>query len=92
MLIPLLSMNIAINLGAEDKLIDVLIGTALYTGIILWLIAIPICYITQIVTLILKLIEHNKTKKDYILIVINIVTLILFGFIILFILLISRTI
>lgn len=92
MLIPILIMNTATFLDIENSIVDVLIGCTLFCGIILWLIIIPICYLIQIVTLILKIFARNKTIKDCIIIAINILTLILFGLTILFMFLICNKI
>ena len=55
-------------------------------GIVLFSIfIIPICYIIQFTTLFLQLFSKNKCKKDYILMLINIISLLIWGYFILII-------
>ncbi len=49
-----------------------------------WFFVIPICYFSQIVTLIMKLRLYEKSKKDYIIIWCNLISLV-FGVIIIFV-------
>lgn len=52
-------------------------------SLILYLVFIPISYIIQIITLILKLLAKNKNKKDWIIISTNFCFILIFSFIIL---------
>lgn len=53
-------------------------------GIVLFSVfIIPICYVIQLTTLFLQLFSKNKCKKDYILILINIISLLVWGYFIL---------
>ena len=51
--------------------------------LILYLIVIPISYIIQVITLALKLLAKNKSKKDWIITSINFCFVLIFSFIIL---------
>ena len=67
-----------------DKIFSLLSSLSLILALILWAIVIPISYITLIIIFFMKLFKKSKSRKNYMLIFINISAIILFGYIILY--------
>lgn len=72
-----------------EKIIPNIVETRFFIFLVLlfvicYLLFIPISYITQFVTFILKLFSKNKHKKDWIIILINLILILIFSFLILY--------
>ena len=74
--LPILLIFTAIELNIEN------LSEAFFIfAVINYLLVVPICLITQIVTLFVKIFSKNRKMKDLLIILFNLVTLIFFGYI-----------
>lgn len=64
--------------------IEFLFSMFFVTSVFNYLIIVPVLFITQIITFIIKISTKNKYKKDWIIIVFNFMSILFFGFILLF--------
>lgn len=61
--------------------VELLFEILFFLMIFVFLFVLPICLIIQIITFIKKIFANNKLRKDWIIILINFISLILFSFI-----------
>ncbi len=63
--------------------IEILFSMFFVTSVFNYLIIVPILFITQIITFIIKISTKNKYKKDWIIILFNIISILFFGVVLL---------
>ena len=76
LVLPILLIVILLNLNIECLFEIIFVCT-----VINYIFIVPILYIILIITFIMKVIAKNKHKKDWLIILFNLITILLFGYI-----------
>lgn len=63
--------------------LEFLFSIVFITSVFNYLIIVPVLFITQIITFIIKISTKNKYKKDWMIILSNIISILFFGFLLL---------
>lgn len=76
LVLPILLIVILLNLNIECLFEIIFVCT-----VINYIFIVPILYIILIITFIMKVIAKNKHKKDWLIILFNLITILFFGYI-----------